>query len=178
MLAAGKQSRWASYTLRNAQEGAVEFDLAVVCHNTQGKRGRHQRKTLLYATWGVRHRSLSWVRTTYRSRFGIETSYRQLHQARIRTSSRNPALRLLFVAVALILRNIWVWLHAEVMVQPQAVASRVVALEPSAVVVDGGGRKAFTTLSKCDRLSRFTRKGTGFWFHFQLLSLFSENQKC
>jgi hypothetical protein len=28
-------------------------------------------------------------------------------------------LRLLFVAVAVILRNVWVWLHAEVMAQPQ-----------------------------------------------------------
>lgn len=118
-LAAEKQSRWTSYTLRNAPDGAVEFDLAIVCHNTQGKRGRHQRETLLYATSGVNHRSLSWVRTTYRGRFGIETSYRQLHQARIRTSSRNPALRLLFVAIALILRQVWVWLHADVVAQPR-----------------------------------------------------------
>jgi hypothetical protein len=51
--------------------------------------------------------------------FGIESSYRQSHQARIRTSSRKPALRLLFMDVALILRNVWVWLHAEVMAQPQ-----------------------------------------------------------
>ena len=65
------------------------------------------------------HRSLSWVRTTYRGRFGIETSYRQLHQARIRTSSRTPTLRLLFVAIALILRNVWVWLNAEVVAQPR-----------------------------------------------------------
>jgi hypothetical protein len=119
VLAAEKQSRWTSYTLRNAHDGSVEFDLAVVCHNTQGKRGRHQREALLYATWGVRNRSWSWIRTTYRGRFGIETSYRQLHQARIRTSSGQPALRLLFVSVALILRNVWVWLHAEVLAQPR-----------------------------------------------------------
>ena len=37
----------------------------------------------------------------------------------MRTSSRKPALRLLFVGVALVLRNVWVWLHAEVMAQPQ-----------------------------------------------------------
>jgi IS4 transposase len=64
-------------------------------------------------------RPLRWIRATYRSRFGIESSYRQSHQARIRTSSRKPALRLLFVGVALVLRNVWVWLHAEVMAQPQ-----------------------------------------------------------
>jgi hypothetical protein len=118
-LAAEKHSRWTPYTLTSATEGQVAFDLAVVCHNTRGQRGRHQREALLYATWGVRHRPLSWIRSTYRSRFGIESSYRQSHQARIRTSTRNPALRLLFMGVALVLRNVWVWLHAEVLAQPQ-----------------------------------------------------------
>lgn len=118
-LAAEKHSHWTSYTLKSAQEGQVSFDLAVVCYNTRGHRGRHQREALLYATWGVKPRSLSWVRATYRRRFGIESSYRQAHQARIRTSSRKPALRLLFLGVALVLRNVWVWLHAEVMAQPQ-----------------------------------------------------------
>jgi hypothetical protein len=35
------------------------------------------------------------------------------------TSGRHPVLRLLFVGVALILRYVWVWLHAEVVVQPR-----------------------------------------------------------
>jgi hypothetical protein len=118
-LAAAKQSHRTTYTLKSSKEGHVEFDLAVVCHNTCGHRGRHQREALLYATWGLTQRPLSWIRATYRSRFGIESSYRQSHQARIRTSSRKPALRLLFIGVALVLRNVWVWLHAEVMAQPQ-----------------------------------------------------------
>jgi putative transposase len=118
-LAAEKQSQWTSYTLKSSKEGQVVFDLAVVCHNTRGQRGRHQREALLYATWGIKHRPWSWIRATYRSRFGIESSYRQSHQARIRTSSRRPALRLLFIGVALVLRNVWVWLHAEVMAQPK-----------------------------------------------------------
>ena len=105
--------------MKSAHNGQVAFDLAVVCHNRRGNRGRHQREALLYATWGVTHRPLSWIRATYRSRFGIESSYRQSHQARIRTSSRKPALRLLFMGVALVWRNVWVWLHAEVMAQPQ-----------------------------------------------------------
>jgi putative transposase len=118
-LAAEKQGRWRSYTLQSAPQGHVAFDLAVVCHNTRGQRGRHRREALLYATWGVKQRPLSWIRATYRGRFGIESSYRQSHQARIRTSSRKPALRLLFMGVALVLRNVWVWLHAEVLAQPQ-----------------------------------------------------------
>lgn len=118
-LAAEKHSQWTTYTLKSSKEGQVDFDLAVVCHNTRGQRGRHQREALLYATWGVTPRPLHWIRATYRRRFGIESSYRQSHQARIRTSSRKPALRLLFMGVALVLRNVWVWLHAEVMAEPR-----------------------------------------------------------
>jgi len=47
----------------------------------------------------------------YRRRFGIESSYRQWRQARIYTCTREPHLRLLFVAVGLLLRNVWVWIH-------------------------------------------------------------------
>jgi hypothetical protein len=118
-LAAAKQGRWTSYTLKSAHEGQAPCDLAVVCHNTRGQRGRHRREALVYATWGVTHRPLRWIRATYRGRFGIESSYRQVHQARSRTSSRHPVLRRLFVGVALILRHVWVWLHAEVMAEPR-----------------------------------------------------------
>jgi putative transposase len=118
-LAETKQGQWTTYTLKSSKDDHVDFDLAVVCHNTRGQRGRHQREALLYATWGLKHRALSWIRAAYRRRFGIESSYRQAHQARIRTSSRKPALRLLFLGVALVLRNVWGWLHAEVMAQPQ-----------------------------------------------------------
>jgi putative transposase len=114
-----KSSFWTSYTLCSPKDGQVSFELAVVCRNLNGKWDRHEREALLYATWGVRERSLGWVKQTYRGRFGIESSYRQLNQARIRTSTRNPVLRLLFVGVALILRNVWVWLHAEVIALPR-----------------------------------------------------------
>lgn len=119
VMAQWKRSDWTSYTLNSAQDGQVTFDLAVVCHNLKGRWGRHQREAWLYATWGVKPRSLSWIRQTYRSRFGIESSYRQVHQAKIKTCSRNPVLRLLFVGVAFILRNVWVWVHAEVIAQPR-----------------------------------------------------------
>ena len=36
---------------------------------------------------------------------------RRASQARIRTCTTDPVLRLLFVLVALVLRNVWVWLH-------------------------------------------------------------------
>jgi putative transposase len=52
-------------------------------------------------------------------RFGIESSYRQMNQARGRTSTRRPELRLLYVGIALVLRNEWVWLHFEVLSMPR-----------------------------------------------------------
>ena len=51
------------------------------------------------------------IRERYRKRFGIEASYRQRRQGRIYTCTRNPYLRLFFIAVAFILRNVWVWIH-------------------------------------------------------------------
>ena len=33
------------------------------------------------------------------------------NEARIKTCTRDPKLRLLFVGIALVLRNVWVWLH-------------------------------------------------------------------
>ncbi len=77
---------------------------------TEEKTGKRRRKRLLYALWKV-HRTPKEIREIYRKRFGIETSYRQMHEARIKTCTRDPALRLLFVGIALVLRNVWVWIH-------------------------------------------------------------------
>lgn len=40
----------------------------------------------------------------------IETSYRIKDQARIRSTTKNPVLRLLYVAMVFILVNLWVYL--------------------------------------------------------------------
>lgn len=74
------------------------------------KTDKRRRKKLLYAVWKVRLTPRE-IRELYRRRFGIETSYRQMNEARIRTCTRDPRQRLLFVGVALVLRNVWVWLH-------------------------------------------------------------------
>ena len=82
-----------------------------------GEQEFHRQGDGTVASWGLRPSAAQWVHETYRRRFGIESSYRQLHQARIRTCTRSPLLRLLYVAIALILRNVWVWLHREVLAQ-------------------------------------------------------------
>ena len=95
--------------------------VCVKCCNQRGERKakRRGRQRLVYAYWGFRPGSLAWVQQTYRRRFAIEASYRQAHEARIRTSSRKPLVRLFYVGVALLLRNVWVWLHGQVLSSPQ-----------------------------------------------------------
>ena len=117
-LAETPQGHWPPYTVQRAQEGHVAFDLAVVCHNPRGHRGRHQRAALLYATWGLTPRAVRWSRATYRRRCGMAASSRQSQQARRRTSSRKPAWRLLGMGVALVWRHVGGWLHAAVIAQP------------------------------------------------------------
>jgi hypothetical protein len=126
VFATWKQSGWGRYTMTNAKGRKARFDVCVKCRNRRGERGKHGREALVYAFGGpLRPASYQWVKETYRGRFAIETSYRQMHQARIRTCTREPLLRLLFVGVALVLRNVWVWLHWEVLAQRRRGQRRV-----------------------------------------------------
>ena len=54
------------------------------------------------------------ARQWYRRRFGIETSYRQMHECQGRTTTKDRTYRLLLVGLALLLRQVWVWLTGQV----------------------------------------------------------------
>jgi hypothetical protein len=95
----------------NVKNVCVTFHVVVAYKSYKHhKTGRRHSKRLLYAVWKVGGAPVE-IRELYRKRFGIEASYRQLGQARIRTCTTDPILRLFFVLVALVLRNAWVWLH-------------------------------------------------------------------
>lgn len=119
VFALRKRSGWGSYTVKAADGRVARVSLGIHCRNYNGQWGRHGRQALVYAFWGITPASTRWLRETYRKRFAIETSYRQLHQGRARTCSRSPLLRLLLVGVALVLRNVWVWLHYAVLSTPR-----------------------------------------------------------
>ena len=61
----------------------------------------------------VRDVPLHSTHALYLKRFGIGTSYRLLGQARPITTSRLPAIRLLYVSVSLLLQNEWVILKLQ-----------------------------------------------------------------
>ena len=95
-----KKSGWSDHILTDANGRTARVSICVKCRNDRGQWRRHRRPS-----------SADAVLATYRLRFGIETSYRQMHEGRIRTTTRRPAVRLLCVGIALVLRNLWVWLH-------------------------------------------------------------------
>jgi len=105
-----QRAGWYSHTLkRGRQTATVSVCVSYRTHKNRKDRKRKQQK-LLFAAWRVRGAPTA-IRHTYRKRFGIESSYRQWRQARIYTCTRDPHLRLLFVVLGLMLRNLWVWIH-------------------------------------------------------------------
>ena len=101
---------WYSHTLKNKKQCAeIRVCVAYRTHKHRKDKRRVQQK-LLFGAWHVTGAPTA-IRQRYRTRFGIESSYRQMRQAKIYTCTRDPHLRLVFLAVALLLRNLWVWIH-------------------------------------------------------------------
>jgi hypothetical protein len=71
---------------------------------------KRKKGPLVYACHGISAPPPQVV-VGYRRRFGIETSYRQLGEGLAATCSTRAVYRLLLVVIALVLRNLWVWLH-------------------------------------------------------------------
>jgi hypothetical protein len=120
-----RRGGWSRHTLRGQGGRKATVSICVKCRNLRGERKKHGRQALVYGYWGLSPSSGQWVYETYRLRFAIETTYRQLREARIRTCTRDPLLRLLYVGIALILRNVWVWLHWKVLSHPRRGGRRI-----------------------------------------------------
>jgi len=107
-LVKGRISYTTLYTMRSSRTKAtVTFPIHVVVTYSKGRQGKNKAITYLYAT-SPHHPPLDRMQEEYRLRFGIESSYRLLSSSRIRTSTRDPKLRVLYVAASLLLVNAWV----------------------------------------------------------------------
>ena len=111
VFALWQHSGWSTYTLTSADHRQATVRIGVHCRQRHQSRRRHARQTLVYAFWGMRPKTTQWLFQVYRDRFGIETCYRQQGETCIKTTTRNPTRRLLLVGIALLLRNLWVWVH-------------------------------------------------------------------
>lgn len=105
-LCRGRKSYLTPYTFT---DGTL-VDMAVVATLVPDKHKKRRRKWQLFVVLG-----LNWpphkVYQRYRSRFGIESSYRILRRVRIKTTSRNPAFRFFVLGFALLLVNLWAYLR-------------------------------------------------------------------
>jgi hypothetical protein len=112
-LCLGRKSYTTVHTFKDKH--GQEFTATVlVCRvfTTARRTGRHVR----HAEWLLFvqvHLALSprYARQLYRSRFGIETSYRCEGQMRGWTTAKNPAYRFVLLALAFVLLNVWILLR-------------------------------------------------------------------
>lgn len=113
-LCRGNTSYRTVYTFTDKDKTQAQFGIVLTL--VPDKTGKRRRKwvafVLIHMDW-----PLPKVYRRYRRRFGIESSYRIMRQVKILTCSRNPALRFLFLALGLLLINVWSclrWLFARV----------------------------------------------------------------
>jgi len=106
------KSHKTTYAFNSPKYGKYTVQAVVVKRYSKGRYGRHQSKWFAYAVSGLSTSiQPAQVFELYRQRFGIETSYRQMNQVRARTSTRNPAVRLLLVGLAFVLFNLYIALR-------------------------------------------------------------------
>ena len=75
---------------------------------------------LAFGGWGSGESEAALLRRAglacrkYSARYGIETSYRQMNRGRGTTTKDDVRYRLLLIGLALLLRQVWVWLSGQV----------------------------------------------------------------
>jgi len=105
-LCRGRKSYRTTYTFTDG----TTVEMAAVATLVPGKDKLRRRKWLLYVVIGLDWKPQT-IHRRYRFRFGIEASYRILRRVRVKTTSRNPALRFFLLGFALLLVNIWAFLR-------------------------------------------------------------------
>jgi hypothetical protein len=94
-------SRWDEAKGKEVRGKGVRVRVAV-CMVGRGPKER----PWVFATGGI-HWPPRLVQKRYRTRFGIETSYRQLGEVLAATTSKDERVRLLLIGLALLLRQYW-----------------------------------------------------------------------
>lgn len=106
-LLKGRQSYRTTFTRSSQKYGEQTFTVQVVCKYNKGRYQRKGIRHFAYILIGAIKLTPQQIFEAYRHRFAIETSYRLMNTMRARTTSKCAALRLFFVALALLLLNLW-----------------------------------------------------------------------
>lgn len=103
----GGKSYKTTYKMSKNKEDFVSFELWIVCKYLKGKRNKKGIEYFAYVVYKPCV-SIDYIHESYRERFGIESSYRVKNICRIKTTNKNPMIRLLFIGISFILVNIWI----------------------------------------------------------------------
>jgi hypothetical protein len=117
-LCKGRKSHSANYTFYANKPEAYTASIAVV-RTYEKRHGKRRAVWLLYVLVNVLTEDPTVIRTRYRSRFGIEASYRCMRQTHAITTSRNPAFRFFLLGVAFLILNLWSVLRWRYCQRPQ-----------------------------------------------------------
>lgn len=118
-LCVGRGSYTTRYTFHSPDHGQFIAHLAVCKVFTTSRRTRRNIRRADWMIFIMIHCRYSpqRVRQVYRQRFGIESSYRCARSTRGWTTSPNPVIRFVLIALSFFLLNVWVrfrWLYAQV----------------------------------------------------------------
>ena len=112
-------SKWDSYTMYKGRKRELTFPLAVCVSYQNGDRGKTGEVVRGYSACGLTDRRPKQVERLYRKRSAIETGYRLFRQARAVTTTQDVAVRVLYVVVSFLLKNLWVVLRWAVVARPR-----------------------------------------------------------
>ena len=115
-LCKGRKSYFTDYTFSAGKPEAYTTHLAVV-RTYEQRHGKRRAVWLIYVVLNSSTKNPQTIRHRYRSRFGIETSYRCMRQTHAITTSRNPAFRFFLLGIAFLILNLWVrlrWLFCQI----------------------------------------------------------------
>jgi hypothetical protein len=112
-LCQGRASYQTEHTFKSSQYGSFTAPVVLARTYTSHQRSQRRGRRATWLVFVVLNCSLApnRVRHCYRRRFGIETSYRCMGYVRAWTTSRNSALRFLFMGLSFILLNVWLELR-------------------------------------------------------------------
>ena len=109
-LCKGRKSYQTTYERKSKTYNDEVFKVWIACKYSKGRYRRNRIGYFAYIIVGHLRMSPSQIYDDYRTRFGIESSYRLMNTVRARTTSKSVALRLFFVALALVLLNLWTYI--------------------------------------------------------------------
>ncbi len=106
-LLVGRKSYTTTYQRKSKIYDEQALPVVVVCKYSKGRYKRHGLYRFAYIVIGNLKMRPAQIAEEYRCRFSIEASYRLMNQVRARTTCKQAVFRLLLVALAFFLLNMW-----------------------------------------------------------------------